>query len=324
MANFRYPSDATRYDIAFGFDSQFAPHVAAVIASLVRHAPGANFRFIILCTGIDHSLRSRIEIVAPGAEFLWIDVSDFVWPSIPNDGYTSRATLFRLGLEKLAPEDCRRVLYLDADVIALRDVRELWNADLGIYPIGAVIDTYLDPVAFATRWTLSPDSNYFNAGVLLIDLERVRAGRIFSGAIDFLVQHQRHLPYNDQDALNWAFWGRWQKLKTAWNVQRYMRFPEIDSELPEEKRLNGESPAVVHFIWKDKPWLPSVWHPWAWAYWENLAGTPFAPEVAQTYGVKFSHKLRLRLRWLFFRPNALPVLVHLEQIRARRVSSSQR
>jgi lipopolysaccharide biosynthesis glycosyltransferase len=163
-------------DIAICFDVRYAPHAAAVIASVVRNAPSARLRFIVLYSGVDQAVRSRIETIAPNALFLWTEVNDSNWPAFAER--VNRATLFRFALETLAPADCRRVIYLDTDVIVMRDVSELWRFDLGLSPVGAVIDYYatvagadgkllnsdIDPVVFAARWKLSPPSSYFNAG----------------------------------------------------------------------------------------------------------------------------------------------------------------
>ena len=56
--------------------------------------------------------------------FVWTAVSDDDMPPFAGREHFSRAILFRLGLEKLAPPDCRRVIYLDADITVLADVRE--------------------------------------------------------------------------------------------------------------------------------------------------------------------------------------------------------
>jgi lipopolysaccharide biosynthesis glycosyltransferase len=177
-------------------------------------------------------------------------------------------------------------------------VRQLWNVDLGDKAIGAVVDCYADAEAFARRWSLSKETpGYFNSGVLLIDLERVRKERLFSSASEFVARYGADILFGDQDALNWVFWGRWRKLNAAWNVQRFMSSREIAADHQQEGNLN-----LVHFIGFEKPWMPGVWHPWAWLYWDNLARTPFAKDVAREFGMNFRQFMRLRLRWWIKRP----------------------
>ena len=50
-----------RIDIAMGFDGRYAPHAANVMASIIRHAPGAKLRLILLQSGVSEEIRRRTE-----------------------------------------------------------------------------------------------------------------------------------------------------------------------------------------------------------------------------------------------------------------------
>lgn len=290
-------------NIVFGVDKNFAPHMAATIASIVRNAPDAELRFLVLNTGIEKEQQTDVETVAPSARFIWIEVSDDDVPHFADREHFTRAILFRLGLETLAPPDWRRVIYLDSDIILLRDIRELWQVDLGGLPLAAVVDVLVDAGKFAQRWQLPPSNiHYFNSGVLVIDLDVVRTENLFSKAIEFVAQNGSELLYSDQDALNYAVWARWRPLDLIWNVQRDVVYAGTTTALPEDRRLNGRMPALVHFTSEVKPWALERFHPWAWIYWDNLSRTPFAREVASKYGVSKIQRFRLWLRWLRRRP----------------------
>lgn len=290
-------------NVAFGFDGHFAAHAATTIASIIRHAPSAAIHFIILFTDVDTQRRANVEKVAPNSRFTWIEVTDSDLPPFSQRDHLNRSTLFRLGLEKLAPKNCRRILYLDSDLIVLRDICELWHTDLRGYPIGAVVDGFVDPEAFARRWHLPFPARYFNAGVLLINLEEVRAKHVFSTAIELIVKQGDNFKYNDQDALNLALWNCWHRLDVAWNVQRSMTIPSLIAEIGEDRRLNGRAPRIVHYTTEEKPWLLESYHPWAWIYWKSLQLTPFFNEVAQRNRIGHMARLRLWLRWLRRRPS---------------------
>lgn len=285
-----------RYDIALGFDAKYVPHAAALIASVIANAPGAAFRFLVLHGGIAQERLDALQSAFPDAAFVWLEVTEGDMPKyVARDDlhYISAATLFRLGLEKLAPADCRRLLYLDCDLIVARDVRELWTLDLG--ELAGVPDPDVLGSDFATECNLPPSSlGYFNAGVLFIDLDQVRAGKRFTAAIDFVATNNPVL--SDQDGLNWAMWGRWLRLDSAWNFQPRM--------LREAAAAGDPLPAksIVHYSGANKPWLPGTYHPWAWLYWKYLALTPYFDEVVKTYQVGRGWRLRLWLRWQLRRP----------------------
>src|SRR5690242_15788800 len=96
-----------RIDIAFGFDGRYVPHAANVMTSIVRHAPGANLRFIVLQSDVSPEQKKRMEDAARGAHFVWVDVGDDDLPPYATRGHLNRTVLFRLGLETLAPADCK-------------------------------------------------------------------------------------------------------------------------------------------------------------------------------------------------------------------------
>ncbi|MFT3729333.1 MAG: glycosyltransferase family 8 protein [Terricaulis sp.] len=281
-------------DVAFGFDKNYVEHGAAVMASVASH--GGGYRFIILHVGIDAEAQRRVESVAANAKFVWIEVGDDDLPAFADRMHFTRATLFRLGLEKLAPADCHKLLYLDADITVLRDVRELYAFDLEGNPVAAAIDAFVDPKAFAERWSLPVGPDYFNAGILVIDLDKVREQKLFTKAAQFVADNNP--PLNDQDALNFACWDRWKRFSVAWNAQRHMAIPSLIAEMSADKHLGNRQPRIIHFTGPEKPWLPNIYHPWAWLYWQSLKRTPFFDVVAERYQVDAKERARMLVRFM--------------------------
>ncbi len=299
-----------RVDVAFGFDNGYAPHVAAVVASMLRYMPARCLRLLLLNSGVTPAAREGLEKVAAGATVQWIEIHKSDLPQFGERqhlGHVNEATFLRLGLEKLAPADCDRVIYLDADVTVMRDLREMWECSLEGCVVGGVPDTFIDENEFANRWGLPNQAcGYFNAGVMLIDLKKVRAEKLFSRALDFIIEENP--PFADQDALNKVAWGRWRNLDAAWNVQRDMLIAGLADQLPPGKKLaEGARPGVVHFTGRDKPWLPSGWHPWAWIYWINLRRTPFHRAVANAQHVGLLKEMLLFGRWLRHHPSSVAI-----------------
>ncbi len=294
-----------KVDVALGFDGNYAPHAAAVVASASRYADHAPFRFIILYESVSAQQKSEIEALAPNSHFLWVAIGEEDVPAFEARGHFARSSLYRLGLEKLAPADCERLIYLDSDVTILGDIRELWREDLGDYAIGAVVDPYgacaYPDMPFAERWNLPP-GEYFNAGILLIDLRRVRAERAFGRAMEFVAAHDLDLPFNGQDALNWVYWNKWRRLNVIWNAQRLHAADGGGASLPASMMLNGQAPKIVHYTGGEKPWLRIGYHPWSWIYWESLSHTPYLDTVARVQKVTGLMRLKLWLRWMRRRP----------------------
>ena len=287
--------------VAFGFDRNYVPHAAAVIASIVQHSGDVGFHFLILEEGVERALQETVEALAPQARFTWIDLASFALPAYTVTNHISRATLYRLGLEQLAPADCQRLIYLDADLIVTDNLRELWDIDLQGAPIGAVADCVCtshepDLQRHWLEWGVDPDGRYFNAGVLLVDLAKVRAEKGFTKALDLIAERGNALPYQDQDALNMVFWQRWHALPPKWNVQALQLVASYQRHLSEDMVLAGRRPGIVHYTGPSKPWSRKGHHPWWWLYWDALARTPFLNQVGAR-----EHATRKELMWIWLR-----------------------
>lgn len=103
-------------------------------------------------------------------------------------GYTPYAQL-RLFLDRYPlPE---KVIYLDVDVMCLRDAGELYDIDLTGYEFAAARDV-------VGRIFIRP--NYCNLGVLLLNLERIRQTGLFEKCIGKVRNRKMFMP--DQSALN--------------------------------------------------------------------------------------------------------------------------
>lgn len=307
-------------DVALGFDASYVPHAAATIAS-VAVSTQRPLRFLLLHVGVSEGEKKRVEQCAPRAAFDWVGMDDPRLLALRGEEhYAKPATYFRLALPKLAPPTARRVVYLDCDLVVLRDIGQLFDSELGGRPIGAVCDPGVDAMQFATRWSLEHElAQYFNAGVLVIDLTHPETTDRFASALEFSLQQSGQLPYCDQDALNHEFWGNWRGIAPAWNVQRHT--------IIEDKQRHGSSPidrrtlpALVHFTSQYKPWLQGAYHPYAWLYWYFLYRTPFTSQVSKAYGVSRSMQVRLLVRfvknwplfgavWGAIRPRAKPAPV---------------
>jgi lipopolysaccharide biosynthesis glycosyltransferase len=91
----------------------------------------------------------------------------------------SIGTMFRLLIPEIIPVD--RVIYLDSDVVADMDIRDLWEVPLDGFSLAGVTDRPADNPyrRFSAKsfglWLMGCDrTKYINAGVLLMNLSRIR------------------------------------------------------------------------------------------------------------------------------------------------------
>ncbi len=96
-----------------------------------------------------------------------------------------------------------RVLYLDVDTIAVRSLRPLAELDLGGAYVAAVENVWAPWMThFPAKLGLPPEQGYFNSGVLVMDLDRIRADGRDAEMLEFAHTRGDVITWLDQDVLN--------------------------------------------------------------------------------------------------------------------------
>lgn len=131
-----------------------------------------------------------------------------------------------------------KVLYLDPDIIALDSIAGLWETDLGGRTCGAVAES-MDPEHKAAIG-LGEAAPYFNSGVLLLDLKKLRAR--MDELMGWIRENSARALWPDQDALNAVLADDWLALDGKWN-RRSDRYGGADGEA-----------SLMHFAGASKPW----------------------------------------------------------------------
>lgn len=243
-------SEAIRPIVVFAIDEGYAMPLAVTLRSILEASSDADFDFRVFHTGISPATRARVQASLPpsGATLTWQEVDLGVFSECGTLSHITSITYARLLLDRLIP-DAKRVIYLDADTLVLTDLRKLWSTQLLGAPVGAVIDGAIPDrkVNDGAQPGRPEVLCYFNAGVLLIDLERWRATGVTMVATEYILRYPDS-PYSDQDALNVALDGAWTKLDYRWNCQAHLRFHDLKS-YPEAER-----PFLLHFVTSGKPW----------------------------------------------------------------------
>jgi lipopolysaccharide biosynthesis glycosyltransferase len=128
---------------------------------------------------------------------------------------------------------------------------------------------------------LPKSSYYFNAGVLLIDLNAWRQQDVLSRGIRFAQSHADRLEFWDQDVLNHLFeatWlpfhARWNALPHLWSLNKALR--GRDAILSPQDIAARDHPAIIHFAGPGvtKPWNYHCEHPWKQRYLDSSERRP--------------------------------------------------
>lgn len=181
----------------------------------------------------------------------------------------SLGTLYRLYIADILAQE-HRALYFDSDVVVHLDIEPLLQLDMQGCALAAVHDagTKINPFLY-TRSVPLQLSKYFNAGVILFDLEKVRKQyNLTTACIQFLQEHPSD-PFADQTALNYLLQDDCLLIDAAYNS-----LPTLASTVQEEK--------IWHFSGAYKPWQVRK-YPVDTLYWQYLQETPWGREPEQLF-----------------------------------------
>ncbi|MGL5123923.1 MAG: glycosyltransferase family 8 protein [Fusobacteriaceae bacterium] len=160
----------------------------------------------------------------------------------------------------------KKAIYLDCDIIVKSPLEDLYNENLDGYSILAIPDGKKDQELSKKRLKLNEDKIYFNSGVMVMNLEKIRENKLFEKTVDFCNNLKEELLLNEQDALNIIFENNFKKGDIIWN------FTHGNCE---ENKISKEKIKIIHYTGEIKPWDCADYSPYKKEYWKYLNKTPW-------------------------------------------------
>lgn len=267
-------------------DDKYVQHCAVVISSILEN--NENVTFYLLTEGISTDNKLRLEEIVNKykATLHVVNVPTDIIEKCPMpshmSNHISRATYYRLLVADLLPERVERILYLDCDIVVRKSLLPLWNTPMDEKAIAAVYqyNEWADATNSWERLNIPRQFGYFNAGVLLINLKYWREHQVQSRLFFYITENFGKIHSHDQDTLNAVLYNEAQPLSITWNLLSFFfddyskwSFPaEIAKDEIEKIKSN---PAVVHYVYKPKPWEFACSHIYKNEYYKYLELTPW-------------------------------------------------
>lgn len=246
--------------LCFNCDTRYIQHFIIALTSILHNAHEDDY-FIIYLLSNDLSpediaiILSLKNIRHFEIEFISIDAEKF--NNFPVDCHVSIATYFRLLLPEVIPQHINKILYLDCDIIVENSLSELYNTDISHYYLGAVEDFCSYSSLHYNEYTYKIyRDKYFNAGILLLNLQKLRHIGLYDKACQFLREVGKPRWW-DQDILNMLF-----ESKDIFYLppQFNMQYWYSNATLRADEALIGRhyaqlcTPVIIHFLTDIKPW----------------------------------------------------------------------
>ncbi|GAA0361526.1 glycosyltransferase family 8 protein [Alkalibacterium iburiense] len=250
-------------NILFSLDENYVYPLKVLIQSLVDTHPDDTFCMYLLHAGIsDETLEDLNRFVErTDNKLVPIHSKNFFHDSdkVAITRYYTLEMYLWMFAPYLLPEEVDRILYLDPDVLCINDIKEFYNKDFLGHSFVATNYKY------KTKW-VQPFNNlrlrnfesddYFNAGVVLMNLKKLRRVGDPYSIIEAIRENKPVLILPDQDIFNlvyvndileedWRFFNMnpkvFEKLKILF-PKKY-NYAKVDREV-----------VFIHFSGKHKPW----------------------------------------------------------------------
>lgn len=253
---------------ALSSDDGYVIGLTVTVRSMLEHlAPGRSVELHIADGGISAENRERFleSIAGFPVTCRFMDPDMRRVSKLKACGYLKVPTYFRLLLPRMMPRDCSKVLYLDSDLLIRSDVGALFDLPLP-EPLGAVQSLFCPYVVSVPglpnfrELGLKADTAFFNAGVLLMNLDVWRREKLGPKVMDYVEKHAEHITMSDNQGLVGTLANRWKQLDRRWNVEHHAPPPDA---------------RIVHFVYAIKPWHHGFRHPSRDEWFEVLDRTAF-------------------------------------------------
>lgn len=243
------------FHIAFCVDDRYCRPMGATIASIIANNPGRHFTFHVLAFALSDDNRrrlARLEQMYPvRTELHLLDPAAFShFSSLLGHSHYSLSIFSRLRIPAELRGQAARVLYLDADILCVGSLDEM----MAMQPGAAIALVVPDAPGTTARRVAAlglPHAEYFNSGVMLIDVEQWLAEEIETHTLDALLAGRKDMRFPDQDALNIVLNGRARHISPRWN---YLYDLIHDLNVNKTAMRPVGKAALIHFAGAVKPW----------------------------------------------------------------------
>lgn len=280
-------------------DDNYIMPTSVAIHSMITNKGEEQYNFYIITSNLSEESEKKfkdfeqngvcVNIIREDAEKRFNGLHNFRADSIC---VASLSALLKFIIPDLFPQ-LDRILYLDGDLVVKTDLRELYFTELEENYAAAVVDTS------KMYWKSSFNScveNYFNSGVMLLNLKKMREDHIS----EVLIETKRNLADSslmDQNVFNLVFDGKTKLLPikynfqslgleragNKWDAEDINKFYGTDFNTKTEV---FQDTAILHYASKNKPWKePDAALAYEWThYYRSLYGSGQPPRK-EKYGI---------------------------------------
>lgn len=271
----------SKLNICLSSDDNYVQHMAVTIQSLVNCHPNDELNIYILDTSISEENKKKIlSLAKDNVHIFFKQINEELFNSFDfsKNTYFTSAIFNRFKIPEFF-SDLDRVLYLDVDIVVMKNLSDFYNMDMEGKALAMIADWNED----ICKKLMNVDK-YYNSGVMLFDIKKCLDLKVYSLLMSTLKNNTLDLKMPDQDIINLTCQHIIKPVDFTYNTQIHPNLTEnikwIKNHIDDVK--------ILHYTSQLKPWKPKK-VPFEKYYFQYLRLTPWKENI-------FSIKLRKSIR----------------------------
>lgn len=281
--------------VAIPCSDAYVPYLSVWLQSLIETSSrDHNYDIIVLENDISEKNMEKLTSMLVSHDNISLR---FFNPSIYIDiskvkvekKYLSSISTYRITVNKFM-KGYSKVVIAEVDLIMKRDIKDLYDTNIGSAPIAAEIDPFYIMNYSRISWLsdfvcntlgMSDKYRYVNTGVMILNIENFNEHGYTEKLLDFL--YKTNCSCLEQDAMNGLFDNRIYLLDGRWNAlhcdeKRERLINDMPKKLYDAWKLCVSDPWIMHWCGQRKPWQhPEEFKAYMW--WELARKTPYYEEI---------------------------------------------
>jgi len=246
-------------NILVTLDKNYLPPLKVMLFSLYTNNLKTKFDIYVMHESLskqDINELSRTAIKF-NSKIIEVKIDESQFSKAPTLLHYTKAMYFRLLAQHYLPKSLTRVIYIDPDVLVLNKLEDLYNTNIDKYYYAAAYHKLFSSKTL-NKIRLYPYKikNYYNSGVLLLNLKLLRKHVSEKLIFDFVEKNKSKLIMPDQDVLNSLFAKKIKLIDEVfynydarhYNIYLMLSNGEFDLGEVVNKTV------LLHFCGKTKPW----------------------------------------------------------------------
>lgn len=249
-----------KFNVVINTDDKYLQHAMAMLCSLFENNKKHDIDVHVLMKALSDKSQAYINDLSKhyGNDVFFYNVDEEILEGVQfrKKRPLSMAAYYRLLLSSILPDHVDKVLYLDCDMIVMRDIQEIFMIELDGYALAATLDDFPYSQQHRLQLHMEVGERTFCSGIMLVNLDYWRKNNVEPYLLEYAKRHREVVYLHDQDVLNYYFKKKWFLLPPKWNhrvgnlrainTPIYKKFDRIDYAV---------SPMIYHYAaFKIKPW----------------------------------------------------------------------